>query len=131
MARPVRSTSSPACSSRAGGQRVEWTRDPVDVYAFHVNVPQGVTQLDVDFQFLSPTEQREGRIVVTPDMLNVEWNAVVLYPAGYFSRDITFAPSIRVPDGWKIAHRAGDREHARRGDAVQADHAEHPGRTRP
>ena len=36
-------------------------------------------------------------------MLNVEWNAVVLYPAGYFSRDITFAPSIRVPDGWRIA----------------------------
>ena len=88
---------------RSGGQRVEWTRDPVDVYAFHVNAPQGATQLDVDFQFLSPTEQREGRIVVTPDMLNVEWNAVVLYPAGYFSRDITFAPSIRVPDGWKIA----------------------------
>ena len=87
----------------AGGQRLEWTRDPVDVYAFHVNVPQGATQLDLDFQFLTPTEQREGRIVVTPEMENVQWNAVVLYPAGYFSRDITFAPSIRVPEGWKIA----------------------------
>jgi predicted metalloprotease with PDZ domain len=87
----------------AGGQRVEWTRDPVDVYAFHVNVPQGATQLDVDFQFLSPTEQREGRIVVTPEMENVEWNAVALYPAGYYSRDITFAASVRVPDGWHIA----------------------------
>jgi predicted metalloprotease with PDZ domain len=87
----------------AAGQRVEWTRDPVDVYAFHVNVPQGATQLDLDFQFLSPTEQREGRIVVTPDMENVEWNTVALYPAGYFSRDITFAASVRVPDGWRIA----------------------------
>jgi predicted metalloprotease with PDZ domain len=87
----------------AGGQRVEWTRDPVDVYAFHVNVPQGATQLDVEFQFLSPTEQRQGRIVVAPEMLNVEWNAVVLYPAGYFSRDIMFAPSVKLPTGWTPA----------------------------
>ena len=26
---------------------------------------------------------------MTPEMLNLEWNAVALYPAGYFSRDIT------------------------------------------
>ena len=33
----------------AGGQRVEWVRDPVEVYAFHVDVPQGATSLDLDF----------------------------------------------------------------------------------
>ena len=46
---------------------------------------------------------REGRVVMTPDMLNVEWNAVALYPAGYFSRQITFEPSVRLPDGFKLA----------------------------
>jgi hypothetical protein len=27
----------------AGGKRLEWTRDPVDVYAFHVDAPAGVS----------------------------------------------------------------------------------------
>jgi predicted metalloprotease with PDZ domain len=85
------------------GQRVEWTRDPVDVYAFHLDVPAGAKSLDLEYQFLSPTEAKEGRIVVAPEMLNVEWNMVVLYPAGHFSRQITFEPSVKLPDGWKFA----------------------------
>ena len=75
----------------------------MDVYAFHVDVPAGVASLDLAFQFLSPVSTKEGRVVMTPDMLNVEWNTVALYPAGYFSRRITFAPSVRLPEGFKLA----------------------------
>ena len=32
---------------QAHGRRVEWTRDAVDVYAFHVDVPADATQLDL------------------------------------------------------------------------------------
>ncbi len=98
----------------AGGRRVEWTRDPVDVYAFHVDVPAGAGSLELRYQFLTPTEDRVGRIMATPDMLNLEWNTVALYPAGYFSRDITYRPSVTLPSGWKFgsaldgASRAGD-----------------------
>jgi predicted metalloprotease with PDZ domain len=98
----------------AGGKRLEWTRDPVDVYAFHVEVPAGVSALDLDFQFLSPVSTREGRVVMTPEMLNVEWNAVALYPAGYFSRDIKIDASVKLPAGWtpatalEVASKAGD-----------------------
>ena len=88
---------------RANGARLEWTRDPADVFAFHVETPAGTTALDVEFQFLSPTETDQGRVVVTPEMLNLQWNAVVLYPAGYFSRQITVEPSVRLPDGWQFA----------------------------
>jgi predicted metalloprotease with PDZ domain len=88
---------------QAGGRRVEWMRDTVDVYAFHVDVPTGATQLDVEFQFLSAGDGNEGRIVMTPEMLNLQWNSVTLYPAGYFVRQITFEPSIRLPDGWQFA----------------------------
>ena len=87
----------------AGGQRLEWTRDPVDVYAFHVDAPAGTSALDLDFQFLSPVSTREGRVVMTPQMLNVEWNADILYPAGYFSRDIQVQPSVTLPAGWTAA----------------------------
>ena len=98
----------------AGGQRIEWTRDPVDVYAFHLDVPAGVSSLELRYQYLTPTEDRVGRVMVTPEMLNLEWNTVALYPAGYFSRQITFRPSVTLPAGWNFgsaldgAARAGD-----------------------
>ena len=87
----------------ASGQQIAWRRDPVDVYAFHIDVPAGASALDLSFQFLSPVSGHEGRIVMAPDMLNVEWNTVVLYPAGYFSRDITVEASVTLPDGFKPA----------------------------
>ena len=87
----------------ANGIRLEWVRDPVDVFAFHVSVPAGAASLDVNFQFASPIDTNEGRIVMTPDMLNLQWNAVALYPAGYFARQITVEPSVRLPDGWQFA----------------------------
>ena len=66
--------------------RVTWTRDPVDVYAFHVDVPAGVTTIDVDFQYLSPTSANVGPQLVSRDLLSLEWNTVVLYPSGYFAQ---------------------------------------------
>ncbi len=87
----------------AGATRLEWTRDPVDVYAFHVDVPAGVAAIDVDFQFLSPTAGNQGRVQMTPDMLNLEFIETTLYPAGYFTRDIPVAATVHYPDGWQAA----------------------------
>lgn len=87
----------------AGGKRVEWVRDPVEVFAFHVNVPAAAEALDVDFQFTSPIEPNEGRIVMGPDMLRVQWTSTTIYPAGHFARDITVQPSVRLPEGWQFA----------------------------
>jgi predicted metalloprotease with PDZ domain len=88
---------------QANGARVQWVRDPVDVFAFHVEVPAGATNLDVSFQFTSPADTNEGRVVMTPDMLNLQWTAVALYPAGYFARQIMVEPSVRFPEGWQFA----------------------------
>ncbi|WP_306581304.1 peptidase M61 [Dokdonella sp.] len=87
----------------ANGHRLEWQRDPLDVYAFHLDIPQGVDTLSVDFQYLSPQEPAQGRVVMTPDMLNLQWDAVALYPAGHAARRITFAPSVKLPGGWHYA----------------------------
>lgn len=86
----------------AGGQRLEWRRDPVEVYAFHVQVPQGATSVDLEFQFVTPTAGDQGRIVVTPEMLNLQWNSVVLYPAGYYASRIPVEASVKLPDGWQM-----------------------------
>src|SRR5262252_801158 len=87
---------------RGNGTRLEWRRDVVDVFAFHVDVPPSVSSIDIDFQFASPLETSEGRVVMTMEMLNLQWNLVLLYPAGYFTRQITVEPSVRLPDGWQF-----------------------------
>jgi predicted metalloprotease with PDZ domain len=85
----------------ANGQRLEWTRDKYYVYAFHIDVPRGTSSLDVDFQYLSGRSSMQ-RIQMTGQMLSLEWNDISLYPAGYYSRDITFAPSVTLPHGWQF-----------------------------
>lgn len=87
----------------ANGRELDWVRDTLDVYAFHVTVPRGVSAIDVDFQYLSPTDNNQGRIVATPDIASIEWIATSLYPAGYFIRDIPVQASVIVPTGWKVA----------------------------
>lgn len=87
----------------ANGKRIPWLRDRVNVYAFHIDVPAGVRTLDVNFQYLAPIREKDGRISFSSNILDLAWNAVVLYPAGHFSRSINLAPSIRLPEGWHFA----------------------------
>jgi len=87
----------------ADGERLEWMRDPVNAFAFHVDVPDDATMLDLEFQFLSAVDASHDRIVMTSEMLNLQWRSVVLYPAGHFDRQVTLQASVRVPDGWQIA----------------------------
>jgi predicted metalloprotease with PDZ domain len=88
---------------RSGNARVEWSRDPVDVFAFHVRPPAGASRLDVDFDFVSPLEPGQGRVVMTPEVVNLQWNQVVLYPAGYFARQIIVEPTVKLPDDWQAS----------------------------
>jgi predicted metalloprotease with PDZ domain len=85
----------------AGGKRIPWRRDPMDVYAFHIDVPQGARTVELAFQFLSATAGDQGRVVVTPDMLNLQFHAVSLYPAGHYARQIPIEARVRYPAGWR------------------------------
>lgn len=88
---------------KAGGKTIAWRRDPVDVYAFHVAVPEGASSLEASFQFVSATDPSQGRVVMTRAMLNLQWEAVSLYPAGYFTRQIPVRASVTYPQGWRAA----------------------------
>jgi predicted metalloprotease with PDZ domain len=88
---------------RANGRAIPWTRDPVDVYAFHIDVPDGARRLEVEFQFLSATKPDQGRVVVTPTMISLQPERVSLYPAGYYTRQIPVKMTVRYPEGWTAA----------------------------
>lgn len=94
----------------ADSKEIPWQRDLLDVYTFHVDVPQGVTKLDADFDFI----EGEG-FSATDKLLVLEWNEVALYPAGTPSSQLTYDATLILPDGWKygtslpIEHESGSR----------------------
>ena len=85
------------------GKRTQWVRDRVNVYAFHVPLASGSRVVGLNFQYLSPIKKAEGRIEVSNEIADLAWNTVLMYPAGYFSRDIAFDPTLKLPAGWKYA----------------------------
>lgn len=87
----------------AGGKPIAWTRDPVDVFAFHINVPEGADAVDIDLQFLSATASAQGRVAMTANLLSLQWNSMSLYPAGYFTRQIPVQATVTYPAGWTAA----------------------------
>ena len=88
---------------RAGGRVLPWTRDPADVFAFHVDVPAGAPEVEASFQFLTATASDQGRVQVTREMLNLQWEDVSLYPAGYYTRRIPVTATVAYPAGWRAA----------------------------
>ena len=85
---------------KANGQKLDWKRDTIDVAAFHVTVPEGVSTITAEFDFLSPTDRSQGRVVMTPNMLNLQFISTVLYPAGHYGSQIVFDPVVTYPAGW-------------------------------
>jgi predicted metalloprotease with PDZ domain len=88
-------------SFSANGKPLKWKRDKYNVYAFHLDVPAGVSAVDAEFQYLS-SRADDGGFEITDRMMDMEWSKVSLYPAGYFSRGITFVPSVTLPHGWQL-----------------------------
>jgi predicted metalloprotease with PDZ domain len=87
----------------AGGTPISWTRDPVDVFAFRLHGPAALKSVDIDFDYLSPTSSQVGDLEISRELLQIEWNELLLYPAGYFARRIPVQASITLPADWKYA----------------------------
>jgi predicted metalloprotease with PDZ domain len=87
----------------AAGQPLMWQRDAIDMYQFHVTVPSGVTDIDVSLDALTMLDSAgSGGPAASSNLLDLNWNAVVLYPKGARSDDVNFAASITLPEGWKF-----------------------------
>ena len=86
----------------AEGHSLAWQRDPLEMYEFHVSVPSGVDTLDVSLDALTSMDSAgAGGPAASSNLLDLNWNAVVLYPKGARSDDVQFLPSVTLPPGWK------------------------------
>jgi predicted metalloprotease with PDZ domain len=65
-----------------------------------------VSQLDLEFEFLSPGDGEGSNFgasaSATPDLVDMEFNQVAFYPAGYYTRQIQIQPTVELPEGWKF-----------------------------
>ena len=88
----------------ANGQTLPWQRDDVNMFAFHLTIPAGVTTLGAKVDFLAtaaPSGFSAGAST-NANLCVVNWNEVILYPAGAEASQVSFEPSITVPEGWKF-----------------------------
>ena len=88
----------------ANGQTLAWQRDPIDMYAFHVDVPSGASELKVSFDTIT-NDGSAGASgpAATTNVLDLNWNQVVLYPQGTSSDAVQVEASVTPPQGWKFA----------------------------
>jgi predicted metalloprotease with PDZ domain len=101
----------------ASGKPVSWRRDDVDMWAFSCEVPAGADAVDVTLDYLSPADTSgfSSGATATAQLAVVSWNTLLLYPETKTTDDVLFAPSLRLPAGWKhgtslaVSRESGDR----------------------
>jgi predicted metalloprotease with PDZ domain len=81
----------------ADGHTIPWQRDLLDVFTFHLEIPHGISHLNVDFDYIEP----DG-VSATDKLLVLEWNEVVLYPAEMPAEKLIYEANLVMPDGWKF-----------------------------
>ncbi len=88
---------------QAGGREVQWQRDDFDMHAFHVEVPTGATELKVSLDTLTGSDSAGGGgAAASSNLLDLNWNQVVLYPKDMSSDAVSVSASAQLPAGWQF-----------------------------
>jgi predicted metalloprotease with PDZ domain len=100
----------------ANGKTIPWQRDLLDLFTFHVEVPEGADHLDIGFDYIEPSASGAytAGASATAKLDVISWNQNVLYPAGTPADQLTYEAKLILPDGWKfgtalpIANQSGN-----------------------
>jgi predicted metalloprotease with PDZ domain len=87
----------------AAGKPITWRRDGADMYAFHLEVPPGVREIEAAYDFLSATSAVgfTSAASATPHLAIVTWNQLVLYPQDANPDELSYRATLQLPAGWK------------------------------
>ncbi len=87
----------------ANGQQIPWRRDDVDMFAFHINVPAGATELKIKLDFLATAAASgfSAGASTSASLAMVSWNTLLLYPDGAKASDVMVAPAAKIPQSWQ------------------------------
>lgn len=86
------------------GQPIKWERDKVEMFAYHLTVPQGVTKLEMKIDFLASSSLSgfSSAGSTSENLALLSWNTVLVYPDGTNASEVMFTPSITTPAGWQF-----------------------------
>jgi predicted metalloprotease with PDZ domain len=84
---------------RAGDRELEWQRDLVDMWAFHLKVPEATRELEISFDTVTYNGKNSAS---SSKLMDLNWNQVVLYPKDKDSDAVEVAASILLPAEWKF-----------------------------
>jgi predicted metalloprotease with PDZ domain len=88
----------------ASGKALPWRRDLLDGYTFHVEVPEGASEVTATLDYASAAVAEPGyssAVAASEKLYIVNWNTLLLYPAGYTTDQLSYKASLRLPAGWK------------------------------
>ena len=88
----------------ANGQPVKWERDKIDMFAYHLTVPQGATQVEMKIDFLTPANLSgfSAGGSTSENLALLSWNTLLVYPADTDASQVMFTPSVTLPEAWKL-----------------------------
>jgi predicted metalloprotease with PDZ domain len=89
---------------RARGEPLVWSRDPYDMYALRVTVPDGVDRLQLSLD--SGLNSEGGGYTAGPtssaQLAVISWNQFVLFPKGVDADQVSVEASLLAPPGWNV-----------------------------
>ena len=88
-----------------GGRQLQWRRDLVDNWKFHVEVPAGMNEVVANLDYASPVSRGgfSAGVTGTEKLYVLNWNTLLLYPTGWTSDQLTYKADLKIPAGWKFA----------------------------
>ncbi|HEV3077589.1 MAG TPA: hypothetical protein VHB47_24425, partial [Thermoanaerobaculia bacterium] len=88
------------------GRTLPWRRDPLEMFVFRVEVPDGADAVAVAFDYLSPPAGFGSGYGETPNATShlaiVDWHDLLVYPEGRAATEIPIRASLRLPAGWQF-----------------------------
>jgi predicted metalloprotease with PDZ domain len=90
-------------SVKSGSRTILWKRDPVELYVFHLVVPDGATRIEVGLDYLASPATSTATGATSARLAVLNWSDILLYPVGSRSDNLTFRARLKLPDGWKWA----------------------------
>ena len=97
-------TNSQPCVA-SGDNRLKWERDKVEMYSFHLTVPEGCTTLAIKIDFLATAAPNgfSAGASTNENLAMLSWNTLVVYPADSNAADVRVTPQITLPTAWQFS----------------------------
>jgi predicted metalloprotease with PDZ domain len=89
---------------KANGERVAWTRDPLDMYALRLTVPRGVDHLELAIEsgLATSGDGFSAAPTSSENLAILPWNEFLLFPKGVDAEKISTVATVVPPAGWRL-----------------------------